>query len=295
MTVERAYRILQLPANASEAQLLLHYRKLVKRCHPDYNSHRSQWAHAAMTRLNLAYETAQAHLRSDRSHSAYTTGSRAARSHARAEEAGSRSQEPHTRDGVYRATARRRRAQQTDPRFRERFTLAVDRILDGMYLYYQYGLENVHLRHEGVRRFRYRSAVKQLKEGVAELRDLESLLKTEQETEQLKAFTDFSKAFLQNMLITKYYIPSRFTNDNKAYKHYANGSAHLDHAIKNRFFGELVRNSTGQTVAGGLNVSYHEFMTVLVRYAKSTWIPETVIKIYLLEVFTKVSKLEMAV
>jgi hypothetical protein len=164
-----------------------------------------------------------------------------------------------------------------------------------MYLYYQYGLENVHLRHEGVRRFRYRSAVKQLKDGVAELRDLESLLKTEQEAQQLKAFTDFSKAFLQNMLITKYYIPSRFTSDNKAYKHYANGSAHLDHAIKNRFFGELVRNSNGQTVAGGLNVSYHEFMTVLVRYAKSTWIPETVIKIYLLEVFTKVSKLEMAV
>jgi len=137
MTVDRAYRILQLPANASEAQLLLHYRKLVKRCHPDYNSHRSQWAHAAMTRLNLAYETAQTHLRSDPSHSDYTKGSRAARSHARAEEAGSRSQEPHTRDGVYRATARPRRAQQTDPRFRERFTLAVDRILDGMYLYYQ--------------------------------------------------------------------------------------------------------------------------------------------------------------
>lgn len=270
----------------------------MKRVHPDYNGHRLQWSHKAMTTINLAYETVRAYLDDERqSPGRPGTNEHAGRSRrysgggrtdgAGARSASSREQGTDPRDGS-------RHAEEGSDEFAQRFAASVNAILDGMYLYYQYGLENVHLRHEGVRRFRYRSAVRQLREGIQRLEQLDTLQKSRQESEHLALFKDFSKAFLQNIRIDKYYIPQRMPGEHNAYQHYSNGSTQLDKAIKSRFFEELETSFEERSVAGGLQVSYHEFMTVLVKYANSTWIPETMIKFYLLQLFEKVSQLDMA-
>lgn len=304
MTVDRAYRVLGLSATATEKELISNYRNLVKRVHPDFNAHRREWSHKAMTAINLAYETVRAYLADELEttrrgfQDTAPHGSADSGAHSKSAHAG---QNPGQSGGGPRQSAGYREsswASASPPEepsaFSVRFEPAINAILDGMYLYYQYGLENIHLRHEGVRRFRYRSAMKQLQAGIERLEELRSLPKTDEETEHFALFRDFSKTFLQNMRIDKYYIPQRMPGEYKAYQHYANGCSHLDSAIKDRFFEDLASSFHSRSIAGGLKISHHEFMTVLVKYANSTWIPETTIKIYLLQLFEKVSQLDLA-
>jgi hypothetical protein len=261
VNLDIAFDILHVDQNCSYEELLVAYRKLVKIYHPDRNAHQQEFAHKIMSRVNEAFEIAKDYLTSV------------------SDDGDQGPVVPEEEEPVY--------------EFADLFEAAFDGILEGVYIYYQYGLENIHLRQEGVRRFRYRVAVKRLKNGIKELEALQQFEPSADEAKKLKVFTDFSKAFLQNMLIQKYYIPSAPVMDAKAHRHYANGSMHLDSAIKRKFFRDLDANF-GENAEGVLQVSYHEFMTVLVKYTQSTWIPETLIKMYLLENLEKIHKLRMA-
>ena len=94
-----------------------------------------------------------------------------------------------------------------------------------------------------------------------------------------------------NMLVEKYYIPSSRDFNNAAHRHYYNGSVLLDDAIKEVFFGNLFRNVGENSYYNKISISYEEFMVIVTRYNKSIWLSETILKIYLLEVFTKVIKM----
>ncbi len=266
MTLDIAFDILHVEPPCSYEELLVAYRKLVKIYHPDHNAHQQEFAHRIMSRVNEAFEIAKDYIASL----------------------------PSDDDVAGGATVTPEEEEDERPyEFCDLFEAAFDRVLEGIYIYYQYGLENIHLRQEGVRRFRYRVAIKRLKDGIRELQALEEWGPTPQEAKRLKVFIDFSKAFLQNMLIQKYFIPSGPIIDGHAHRHYANGSMHLDSAIKHNFFSDL-DGFFADGATGILQVSYHEFMTILVKYTQSTWIPETLIKMYLLENLEKINKLRIA-
>jgi hypothetical protein len=180
------------------------------------------------------------------------------------------------------------------PQFSRLFDKPWQFVIDGVYLFYQYGLENVHMRHQGVHRFRYRQAVKNIKDGIAGLEPLDEDTVTEADTERLTAARGFSKAFLQNMLIEKYYIPSRAATELKAYTHYSNGSRYLDKAIKRRFCRELHEPNELPAGNGMLEVVQHELITVIAKYTDSTWVPESMIKMHLLDRFTAVVEAELS-
>lgn len=261
MNLDIAFGILHVDENCTYEELVIAYRKLVKIYHPDRNAHQQEFAHRIMSRVNEAFEITKDYLSS------------------LPDESDPGPAVPEEEEPAY--------------DFTDLLEAAFDGILEGIYIYYQYGLENIHLRQEGVRRFRYRVAIKRLKNGIKELEALTGWDPTPEEAKKLKVFTDFSKAFLQNMLIQKYYIPSAPVVDSKAHKHYANGSMHLDSAIKRNFFRDIDAHF-GENAEGILKVSYHEFMTVLVKYTQSTWMPETLIKMYLLDNLEKINKLRMA-
>ncbi len=252
MEPDKALKLLGLTLNSTLKELNSTFRRLAKKYHPDFNRGNESWAHRMMTELNLAYEVALDYITSTRDsyrHSQYNTLKRT---------------------------------------FLGQFNRAINRILEGIYLYYQYGLENVHLRKMGVRKIRYKDSLKCLKNGIISLEEINTLPIANSENKTLDIFTDFSKAFLQNMLIEKYYIPSDSAFENNAYKHYYNGSTLLDYAIKEIFFGDMLIRNREEPFYKKLSISYEEFMVVLTNYYMSSWIPETILKIYLLEVFTKV-------
>lgn len=260
MKIEQALEILGLNTTSTLNELNSSFRKLAKKFHPDFHRGNESWAHKNMIELNLAYEVALDFF---------------------------------TDPNLDKVVGRSDLDQQKPVKktFFGEFNRAINQILKGIYIYYQYGLENVHLRGEGVRKLRYRDSLSCIKSGVVRLTELKGYAGNKSDTDNLTVFTDFSKAFLQNMLIEKYYIPSDMPSENNAYQHYYNGSSLLDYAIKEVFFGDSLIQFRRGSFSNKLSISYNEFMVVVTRYYESSWIVETFLKIYLLELFTKVIRL----
>jgi len=254
MELERAFRLLKLAPDCSVEKLNESFRKLAKTYHPDSNPGRESWAHRIMTDLNLAYETVLDYLTSDR----------------------------HTQD--YTATE----AGQRNVRFQAYFNRAVNTVLDGIYTYYQYGLENVMIRNEGVRKFRYRDCLRSMEKGIESLEMLKVSALSEPKRVRLEVFINFSRAFFQNALIDTHFTPIGPGADITAQRHYRNGSEHLDYAIKDALFGDELIQVRNGTYSERMTLSKKELMTVVTRYTGSICIAETLMKLHLLTVFTRV-------
>ena len=165
MKIEKALNILGLRKESTLQELNYSFRQLAKRYHPDFNSGREEWANSMMTQVNLAYEVALDYLAQFKEHS--TTG-------------GQDDVEP------------------LAGTFLMEFNRAMNQVLDGVYMFYQYGLENVHMRKEGVRRLRYRDSLRVIQKGIERL---EGLNKEDLSQSRLMVFRDFSKAFLKNQYL----------------------------------------------------------------------------------------------
>lgn len=228
------------------------FRRLVKKYHPDYNPDRTAFAHKAMTKINTAYDVALDYLASLR----------------------------------YREVEQRLESQiRKHDAFSELFDRIVDLVLDGMFIYYQYGLENHHLRNEGNRRIRYKGALRRVQTGLDQLNRLAPSNPIDEET--LSVFTAFATAFLQCMRLGRQAPPGADSDEQKAYQHYRDGSRHLDMTIKRTFFRSELSNPGERAAPHGLAVSHEEFMVVVARFNNSTWVAETALKIYLIDVFEK--------
>lgn len=260
MELERALKLLKLTPNCTVQRLNESFRKLAKIYHPDSNRGREEWAHRTMTELNLAYELVLDFITTPKG--------------------GIEDQKP--------VSAKKQSAR---TRYQILFIRSMNKVLDGIYTYYQYGLENVRLRYEGVRRFRFRDSVRDLQDGIDDLERLRELPKTGGAAGRLQLFTDFSKAFLQNVLIDNYTAPQGEPVELIAYRHFRNGSSHLDYAIKDALFGDQLIQVRSGTYAEKLKVSREEFMIVVSRYYSSSCVSEAMVKMYLLEVFSKVVQL----
>ena len=255
MEINEALAILGLTGSSTLQNLNYRFRKLAKKYHPDSNLENGEWAHSKMTNLNLAYETALEYF-------------------AATEKSGR----------VVEQQAETARARERRKLFVS-FNHAMNQVLDGVYLFYQYGLENPHMRTSGVRKLRYSDAIKTVTRGIVRL---EALEESELFWEDLAGFISFSKAFRQNMLLDRYYVPSSDTSENLAYRHYREGAELLDSAIKGVFFGDLLPDSRRGAVSQYVELSGRELMTVLTKYSHTGWVAEAVMKVYLLDLLGKV-------
>jgi hypothetical protein len=253
MNIEKALNLLGLKKESTLQELNYSFRQLAKRYHPDFHSGKEEWANSMMIQVNLAYEIALEFLAKYKERS--MTGSR--------EDAGP-----------------------LQGTFLMDFNRAMNQVLDGVYIFYQYGLENIHMRKEGVRKVRYRDSLRNIQKGIERL---EGLNNDDLSQSRLMVFRDFSKAFLKNMYIDRFYIPSSNPDESSAYRHYREGSILLDNAIKLVFFRDILLRPKKESVSTLLEKSNEEFMSVLARYYKSSWITETVMKVYLLDLLDKMT------
>ena len=287
MDLQDAFALFKLTDTSTEQDLAAAYRRLVKRYHPDYNAAQLQWAHRRMTQINEAYALVCDFMKQGEAGLRGAPPRRGAPgTDAHQEEQGNQQHRGDDRDGDSFAEAPLR---ERHPPLEEVHHLhgAVEDLLDGVYTYYQYGLQNVHRRGEGVPRLRYRTALRHLKSAIRVLTEhTERYGTTLRRDEDVTKLSAFARSFLQNMLIEKYYIPSSSTSELKAYRHYRTGSDHLDRAIQCTLFSEELRPGGTRNHAGSLYVSQHELMTVLVKFTESTWVPEAMIKLHLVDAFT---------
>ena len=256
MELEKAFKIFGLDKKSSIEDLNSSFRKLAKRYHPDFNRDKETWANRKMTEINLAYEVALNY---------FTSPSQ-------------KSTIKNMQDDVW--------------VFSRYFNRAKNYILQGMLIYYQYGLENIHLRNEGVRRIRFSDSIKYMEKGIKSLKNIYSSTVNPNQKEWCEALLNFATAFFRNMNNNSYFKPTGNSYEDKAYWHFYNGTVLLDEAIKEIFFGDLIINipNRGNYIAK-LSRSYEEFTLVVSEYPRSSWIVDTILKIYLVELLTKLIKI----
>lgn len=283
MTVERAFLILGVGPECDIKKLNATFRRLAKKYHPDANGSRAARANERMTQLNLAYETVLAYL------AELEIGGQE-RDELRSDAAGTRRSGGNGRGAKPTPPAGKPAdaAAEDSPAARQAAGRSVDEIHEAIYLYYQYGLENVHQRTVGVGRFRYREALRKLKTGTVRLGETLPKLSNPHTLQAYRAFHAFSEIFLENIQLDRYYVPSPDQVEAGGYRHYLNASRTLDLAIRDLFCSELAAGRrTRHYTSDHLKVVETELMTVVTRYSSCTWVTETLIKIELLSRFVE--------
>jgi hypothetical protein len=257
MTPDEALNLFRIPASASLPELNRAYRRLVLKAHPDHNPDRIEWANRAMRKLTRAYDVARNYLASLRYEEVQRHLDHEIRRH---------------------------------DEFTALFTNIAHRVLDGVFTYYQYGLENPHQRQSGTPRYRYRQALRRISLALDQLERLQVPNPVDGET--LSIFTTFAKTFFESMQLDRPHIPTSDHTEHHAYKAYYEGSRALDSAIRRAFFREELSSLRELASPQSLAVSLNAFMTVVTKYSTSSWITETALKLCLLDAFQALLAIE---
>jgi hypothetical protein len=253
---KKALEFFRISDTASLRELNHAYRRVAHRYHPDRNPDRPEWAHRAMIKVNAAYDSAVEYL-----------------SALRYEEI-----QRHL-DGEIRK----------HDEFSRVFDWIADGILDGVFTYYQYGLENPYARQAGTTRLRYRRALRQIATGLDQLKRIGAPNSLDSET--LEVFRTFAQAFHQCMQIDRGAgAPSR-PDERAALNHYLSGSRTMDAAIRKSFFTEEFSSPRELAAPQNLSVSLSEFMTVVTKHRTCSWIGETALKLCLLDAFQRLCEI----
>lgn len=252
MDINEALTFLGLSATASIDELDSTFRRLVMIYHPDRNPERSSWSHSNMIRLKEAHEIAGRYLMEPRAEPVLP--------------------DPRTlRD------------------FLSSFSAAREDVLQGIHLYYTFSLENIHLRYEGVRRYRYNSSRNHIRKGITAMGNMASVAPSGRLHTHLVLFRAFAAAFERTMHITKTFVPDGSVN-HKAYRHYHSGSLILDSLVRGRLFPEDFPRQ--DLTPKSIPMCEQEFFLILTRYTESTWLSEAVLKLSLLDSLSKLLEFE---
>jgi len=242
MEIKRALAMFRLDGrDLSVDRLNRAFRELVKKYHPDKVRDHPEWAHERMAEINLAYERLMD----------WATASRA----SVVEETPSPQPEPEfeAEDLTHRST------RPMPARMAEVFYPIFNRFLDGLGLYYQYGLDRPAHRVEGVRRFRFREALR----TTGSARDQLESLARDAAHPVIVAAARFARLAVADMDLGE----PVFLGGTPRQKHldYRLNTARrsLDGAVKSIVFPELVPEHRRSALASGLYSCYPEFVVYL--------------------------------
>lgn len=264
MNLSVAYDILELKRPATIEDVSVSFRRLLKQYHPDRNVDRSEWSHAMTVRLNEAYEVAISHLRT-------TKGDRGAvlvQEMVREEPEFDPWQDKEEDSGYSVA-------------LHTRMGTLFDLLLDQIFAYYTYGLDNLYLRNEGTLRYRYRTTVRRLKALIPEVRSCLEWPGSARQKKQVEAVVLFGTGFYENTLIKARNHAVLPSDERKAYQLYRTGAEALDQAVKVSLFGRQFNGHGGHS--SSRSVCEQSFMLLVAQYPKSQFIAEALIKMYLLQ------------
>lgn len=285
MDIAVAFKVLELSNGATLEDVSISFRRLLKIYHPDRNLDRTEWSHERTVELNEAYMAVTDYLRNGgdavaveepftEATDVYGSGVGPQHSDYTAHEdqyAGSAHEAPV--DPAYSVTLQMRLATE------------YDLLLDQLFAFYSFGLENLHLRSEGSFRYRFRTVFKHLKSVVARFQELKQWPGSRIQRHQIATVHAFATAFYENLLIKPHTHQVLTGNEYRAYRLYRQGSETLDEAIRARLFGDQLGNKTSYPAT--LSTCERALMLVVAHYPKCQYTPETLIKLYLLETFNR--------
>ncbi len=253
MNVTTAFEFLKLDQSASLKEANLSYKRLLMQYHPDRNKDRSEWSHQMTVRLTEAYTAVTLYL-------------------ASIQELTATPEKPEHPDSGYSIS------------MQSRIGNLYDRVLSEINQYFTYGMDKLYLRQEGILRHRYRASLKRLAQVIEELEYTLQWPGSSLQHGQARAILDFSAGFYENMLIKPKPHCVYSGTEAKAQRYFNQGSIALDESICRGIL-ELY-NENGLICPGTRNKAEKNFLFLLTNYPKSSFVPETLIKLYLLKAFS---------
>ncbi len=299
MKLHHALELLGIRPDATQQELTRAFRLCVKRFHPDYNPDRPEWSNNMMAQVNAAYEAVRVHMEAVESGAGFRNRAEGYRRSGPDRGATHVRRQGHAAGQSH--AGGRRGARRTDgsegggpefyaayneplkPEFIRAFTGATELLLDGVFRFYQYGLENVHLRRQGNLRSRYRGALRRVDRAIRQLETISSDNLNSHEEQRRSLTLQFAYAFSQNMRIEKFFVAAGPALDTKAYRHYRRGAELLDNVVKQSLFGSTFVSRQGALSIGeSSHAGEHELLTLLTCYRESHWATEAILKLHLL-------------
>jgi len=242
MELHRALSIFRLKGRIPVEELNSTFRELVKKYHPDRVRDYPDWAHERMSEINDAYETLARWLTRP------TT-----KDPKRQPESGA------VRDNDRRADIDEvvypRDVPELTPAMKKTLYPALNRFLNALGVYYQYGLERPSYRNEGVRRFRYREAIRSI---ILAQKDIE-LLSRRTSHPAVKSILRFIRLTAAEMDLGEPVFPEYMKyrrQDNRL----RSARRAFDDAVKEYFFPELIPTHLRGRATAGLYACYAAFV-----------------------------------
>jgi len=244
MELRRALTIFRLKGRVPVDELNSSFRELVKKYHPDKVHDYPDWAHERMSEINDAYETLALWLtrpkpKKSQQHSKPST-----------EQDRYRPGRTDIDEAVY-----LRDVVELTPAIKKILYPAFNQFLNGLGVYYQYGLERPTYRNEGIRRFRYREAIRLILQAG---KDIELLFQRFSHP-AIKSILRFMKLTVAEMDLGEPTFPEYMKyrrHDNRL----RNARRAFDDAVKEYFFPELIPTHLRGRATARLYACYADFV-----------------------------------
>jgi hypothetical protein len=161
---------------------------------------------------------------------------------------------------------------------------AESRFIDALEFYYAHRLDRAHLRADGSQHLRYRRALRQLRQAIAEIPNSKVL--SPEMSGRTEVLRSFASGFLTCAARAAPPAPPAGSTKYMGYRHLSRGIEHLDAAVCNALLPGLRRFGEPVEPGGRVSLSYHELMAVLTQLREQPWIEEAVLRMNLLNAFS---------
>ena len=248
MDLRRARTIFRLTERVPIEDLNSSFRELVKKYHPDRVREHPEWAHERMSEVNDAYETLAEWINTP------VTPKPAPSS---APTPPPPADERRTDEELF-----RREIPALTARMEKKFYPLFHDFLDGLGIYYQYGLENPANRTEGVRRFRYREAFRAVENSK---RTLEKMAESFHHP-ILRAVARYARLAAADIDLGQPYFSEGANTNRRLDDKLRTARRNFDGAVKEILFPELVPIHLKGRAIAGLYACYTTFVLYLTMF-----------------------------
>jgi hypothetical protein len=221
------------------------FRELVKKYHPDKVREHPDWAHERMAEINDAYETL----------AEWITRPPVRESVKKSEPDSGGTRTPEGSESTPDDSLFRKEIPPLTADLEGVFYPVFNHFLDGLGVYYQYGLENPAYRGEGVRRFRFREALRNVQKG----RDKLEQLSRSSNHPIIASAARFARLTVAEINLGEPVLPERMTC-RKFDDRLRSARRSFDDAVKEFLFPELIPKHLRGRAAAGLYACYTAFV-----------------------------------
>ena len=271
MRIEEYYQVLQVNPSATDEEVARSFKRLALQYHPDRNPNRPEWAHEAMTRLNIAYSSVMSYR--------FTTYEEPAPEIKKQQEP-TRTARPAEKPAPAPKQPSRQVQEYENERLTQIFVHHREIAKDYLYRFYQYGLQNLPRREQTSNQGTYRQIVLNLRKAYHGISALSKLTKNTELLEHFSIFTRMIFDFYRSAECLNMLDSYKSQREVDAYRLYHAGDECLHKAAKELFFD---RHNRGFIKRSLVDSNINEGITILKRalqvYGDSSWAVESKIKL----------------